>query len=135
MPPRRCSLPALAMLAFSSALCFCTAASELTRNIMNCRLLRASFPGASRGTPVAPGKTAAVCAFFAELSYPFYMSHYPFMKIHNWWVRTHSADYSAGACIAVGVCEYLALALFAWAVMRFWDRPVRRVLTQRAHTP
>jgi peptidoglycan/LPS O-acetylase OafA/YrhL len=87
---------------------------------------------ASRGTPVAPGKTAAVCAFFAELSYPFYMSHYPFMKIHNWWVRTHSADYSAGTCLAVGVCEYLALALFAWAVMRFWDRPVRRALTQCA---
>ncbi len=87
---------------------------------------------ASRGTPVAPGKTAAVCAFFAELSYPFYMSHYPFMKIHNWWVRTHSANYSAGACLIVGVCEYLALALFAWAVMRFWDRPVRRALTQRA---
>ncbi|MBO7687633.1 MAG: acyltransferase, partial [Kiritimatiellae bacterium] len=90
---------------------------------------------ASRGTPVASGKAAAVCAFFAELSYPFYMSHYPFMKIHNWWVRTHSADYSAGTCLVVGVCEYLALALFAWAVMRFWDRPVRRALTQRAQTP
>ena len=36
---------------------------------------------ASAGTPVANGKAAAACAFFAELSYPFYMSHYPFMKM------------------------------------------------------
>ena len=83
---------------------------------------------ASAGTPVAHGKTAAACAFFAELSYPFYMSHYPFMKIHNWWVRTHSVHYSAGFCFAVGVCEYLALAALAWLVMRFWDRPVRKLL-------
>ena len=83
---------------------------------------------ASAGTPVANGQTAAACAFFAELSYPFYMSHYPFMKIHNWWVRTHSANYSAGFCFALGVCEYLALAVFAWAVMRFWDRPAQKIL-------
>lgn len=83
---------------------------------------------ASAGTPVVSGKTAAVCAFFAELSYPFYMSHYPFIKIHNWWVRTHSANYSAGFCFALGVCEYLALAVFAWAVMRFWDRPTQKIL-------
>ncbi len=82
------------------------------------------------GTEVAHAKTAAVCAFFAELSYPFYMSHYPFMKIHNWWVRTHSASCSAGFCFALGVCEYLALAAFAYAVMRFWDRPVRRALSE-----
>lgn len=86
---------------------------------------------ASKGTPVASAKTAAACAFFAELSYPFYMSHYPFMKIHNWWVRTHSANCSAGFCVAVGVCEYIALACLAWAVMRFWDRPVRRLLAPR----
>ena len=82
------------------------------------------------GTEAAHAKTAAVCAFFAELSYPFYMSHYPFMKIHNWWVRTHSASCSAGFCFALGVCEYLALAAFAYAVMRFWDRPVRRALSE-----
>ena len=50
------------------------------------------------------------------------------MKIHNWWVRTHSVNYSAGFCFAVGVCEYLALAALAWLVMRFWDRPVRKLL-------
>ena len=37
---------------------------------------------------------------------------------------------SAGFCFALGVCEYLALAVFAYAVMRFWDRPVRRALSE-----
>ena len=81
------------------------------------------------GTEVAHAKTAAVCAFFAELSYPFYMSHYPFMKIHNWWVRKYSAGCSAGFCLALGVCEYLALAGLAYVMMRYWDRPVRRAVT------
>ncbi len=84
---------------------------------------------AGAGTEVAHAKTAAVCAFFAELSYPFYMSHYPFMKIHNWWVRKYSAGCSAGFCLALGVCEYLALAGLAYVMMRYWDRPVRRAVT------
>jgi peptidoglycan/LPS O-acetylase OafA/YrhL len=84
---------------------------------------------AGAGTEVTHARTAAVCAFFAELSYPFYMSHYPFMKIHNWWVRTYSAGFSAGFCVALGVCEYLALAALAYVMMRFWDRPVRRMLS------
>ena len=83
---------------------------------------------AGAGTEVTHARTAAVCAFFAELSYPFYMSHYPFMKIHNWWVRTYSAGFSAGFCVVLGVCEYLALAALAYVMMRFWDRPVRRIL-------
>lgn len=83
---------------------------------------------AGAGTEVTHARTAAVCAFLAELSYPFYMSHYPFMKIHNWWVRTYSAGFSAGFCVALGVCEYLALAALAYVMMRFWDRPVRRML-------
>ena len=84
---------------------------------------------AGAGTEVTHARTAAVCAFLAELSYPFYMSHYPFMKIHNWWVRTYSAGFSAGFCVALGVCEYLALAALAYVMMRFWDRPVRRMLS------
>ncbi len=84
---------------------------------------------AGAGTEVTHARTAAVCAFFAELSYPFYMSHYPFMKIHNWWVRTYSVGFSAGFCVALGVCEYLALAALAYVMMRFWDRPVRRMLS------
>ena len=83
------------------------------------------------GTPVTHARTVAICAFFAELSYPFYMSHYQFMKIHNWWVRTHSADYSAGFCLALGVCEYLALASLAWVMMRYWDRPLREAISAR----
>ena len=84
---------------------------------------------AGAGTEVTHARTAAVCAFFAELSYPFYMSHYPFMKIHNWWVRKYSAGCSAGFCLALGVCEYLVLAGLAYVMMRYWDRPVRRAVT------
>ena len=48
--------------------------------------------------------------------------------IHNWWVRTYSAGFSAGFCVALGVCEYLALAALTYVMMRFWDRPVRRMI-------
>ena len=43
-------------------------------------------------------------------------------------VSRAKAGFSAGFCVVLGVCEYLALAALAYVMMRFWDRPVRRML-------
>ena len=72
---------------------------------------------------------AKVFAFFAELSYPLYMSHYMFMYIYNWWVRTHSNEFSDSVVLMIACVIYLALIGFASFVMVCWDRPIQRWLT------
>ncbi|MDO5318349.1 MAG: acyltransferase [bacterium] len=74
------------------------------------------------------GKVAKTCVFFAELSYPLYMSHYPLMAILGWWARTYSGDCSMTVVVSVQIVVYLALIGFASLVMRFWDRPMQRLL-------
>lgn len=78
-------------------------------------------------TPVAK-----VCSFFAELSYPLYMSHYMFMAIYGWWVREHSNAFSTAEVIVIAGLVYLSLIVIAYLVMRFWDRPIQRWLAVRS---
>ena len=81
---------------------------------------------ADDSTPVAK-----VFTFFAELSYPLYMSHYMFMYIYNWWVRTHSSAYSTSAVLEIVAIVYVVLVAFASLVMVCWDRPAQRWLTAK----
>lgn len=72
---------------------------------------------------------AKVLTYFAELSYPLYMSHYMFMYVYDWWVKTHSHEVSDAAVLAVVAVVFLAMVGFASVVMVCWDRPVQRWLT------
>lgn len=83
--------------------------------------------GAGVGTS-DDGKVAKTCVFFAELSYPLYMSHYPLMAILGWWARTYSGEYSMSVVFTVQIAVYLLLIGFAYLVMRFWDRPMQSLL-------
>lgn len=77
------------------------------------------------------GPVATCCVFFAELSYPLYMSHYPLMSILGWWAKTHSGNLSQPVILLVQIAVYLSLIGFAYLVMRFWDRPVQRWFARR----
>lgn len=77
------------------------------------------------------GKVAKTCVFFAELSYPLYMSHYPLMSILGWWAKTYSGNLPLSAVAMVQITVYLSLIGFAYLVMRFWDRPVQRWFARR----
>lgn len=81
---------------------------------------------ASEGTEVRSAKAAAFWAFVAEMSYPVYMTHYPFMRIHNWWVTTRSSAYSPILCLAVCASEFVLLVGLSYLVKRFYDERVRR---------
>ena len=78
----------------------------------------------------ADGSTAMakVFTYFAELSYPLYMSHYMFMYIYNWWVKVHSNEFSDAVVLSVVAAAFLVLVAFASVVMICWDRPVQRWL-------
>ena len=74
------------------------------------------------GEAVLEGHAKAVLACVEE--YRDYLIGHDPSRIEDIW----STIYRAGFCFAVGVCEYLALAALAWLGMRFWDRPVRKLL-------
>ena len=63
--------------------------------------------------------------FLAELSYPLYMSHYMFMYIYGWWIKSRSLEYSGLTVTAVCVTTYFGVIFVAWLMMRYWDRPVQ----------
>lgn len=107
--------------------------------VFECLAVMVVFPfllllGAGTGADAtSDGRVAKTCAFFAELSYPLYMSHYPLMSILNWWAHHHAQGLSAPAVLAVQASVYVSLIGFATLVMVFWDRPVRRLLQRRPH--
>lgn len=74
------------------------------------------------------GKVAKTCSFFAELSYPLYMSHYPFMSILQWWARNHATELALPWILVVQTAAYVSLIGFAYLVLRFWDRPLQKML-------
>lgn len=87
------------------------------------------------GSETDESSTAArVVSYFAELSYPLYMSHYMFMYIYNWWVRTHSREYPDFVVLSIVCAIYVLMIGFASLMMIFWDRPVQRRLTCRRET-
>lgn len=68
------------------------------------------------------GRFARTVAFFAELSYPLYMSHYMFMSIHRGWLNGPARELPGTVTVGVSVLFYVGFLLVAWAVMAFWNR-------------
>ena len=79
------------------------------------------------GSDTYGGWFAKVAAFFGELSFPVYMSHYMFMSAHRHFVKTYAGTLSDGANNLVFAAEYLAILLVGCGVMMFWRWFERRV--------
>ena len=70
-----------------------------------------------------------VCEFLGNLSYPVYIIHYPIMYLFYAWVWAHG--YTFGEVWYVCVVLFVVIITLAWTVMRFYDEPVRRLLSAR----
>ncbi|WP_440979517.1 acyltransferase family protein [Sphingomonas pseudosanguinis] len=79
----------------------------------------------SRGRPAMIG----LCRRAGRLSYPLYITHYPFVYLYMNWVATRPAHVGTTAIIAVAL--YLFTLGFALAVHRYWDVPFRAWLKRR----
>ncbi len=70
----------------------------------------------------------ALCRVSGRLSFPLYITHFPFMYVYMNWVATGPGG---AAEIAVGTGALAFVLLFAWAAFRLWDEPIRARLKQR----
>lgn len=73
--------------------------------------------------------TLRLCKAAGRLSYPLYITHYPFVYVYMNWVATGPASASRTALVAVSL--YMLTLVFAAAAWRFWDVPIRTRLLAR----
>jgi len=70
-----------------------------------------------------------ICKLSGELSYPLYMTHYPFIWIFLTYVAVVKPDMSLPkVIIPISVCLLIA---FAYLIMLYVDKPVRKYLRQK----
>lgn len=68
-----------------------------------------------------------------ELSYPLYIVHYPFIYLFaHWNWSTHPGPMRLGLVVAA---LYIAVVALAYALTRWYDRPVRAWLTRLVTEP
>lgn len=73
---------------------------------------------------------SAACKMLGDLSYPLYIIHYPSMYLfYGWMIRNEV--YTWGACWPQAVGVMAGNVLLALLLARFYDRPVRKFLSDR----
>ena len=88
---------------------------------------------AGAGVTKVDGAVGAVCRFMGELSFPVYIVHYPFIYLFaHWNWSTHPDPLHAKLVAAAG---YLGVVLLAYALLRWFDQPLRAWLARRYLAP
>lgn len=81
------------------------------------------------GSRIRGEKSAKVCTFLGELSYPIYITHYPIIYMQMNWAW-NNMDAPLYAHIVVGISTVLLSIGLAYACLKLYDLPVRKWLTE-----
>lgn len=73
--------------------------------------------------------TSRICKFLGDISYPLYMVHYPFIYLYYAWVKNENLTF--GQSLPGAAALVAGSVALAWLCLRFYDEPVRRVLSKR----
>ena len=85
------------------------------------------FIGAS-GTVTGTFATR-LCKFFGDISYPLYITHYPFIYIYTGWVADNKVPLQKA--IPYGLLVLVSAILIAYACLKLYDEPVRAWLKKK----
>jgi peptidoglycan/LPS O-acetylase OafA/YrhL len=72
---------------------------------------------------------ARLCKFFGDISYPLYITHYPFIYIYTGWV-SNNKGMSLATALPYALLTYFGSLLVAYAALKFYDEPIRKWLTK-----
>lgn len=82
------------------------------------------------GSKVTGKKSFALCKFLGDISYPLYITHFPFIYMQNAWGNAHRhLPTSTHVMVAVGI--YILVIGVAYASLKLYDEPVREWLKNR----
>lgn len=82
------------------------------------------------GSSLPGAKSQVLNKFLGDISYPLYITHYPFVYMQIAWAEYHQ-DAPIGMHIALGVSTVILAVLTAYASHRLYDLPVREWLKQK----
>jgi peptidoglycan/LPS O-acetylase OafA/YrhL len=83
---------------------------------------------AGAGTTRMAGWAERICRTAGELSYPVYIVHYPFIYLFAHWNWSTHPGKPLLAAVVTGL--YCGVTLLAWALSRWYDRPLRAWLSR-----
>ena len=95
--------------------------------ILVCFPLIVSF---GAGSKVSGKKGQAVCQFLGDISYPLYVTHYPFIYFQMSFQASHP-DLPASIHVAASVCLFVLALLVAYGSFKLYDLPVREWLKKK----
>lgn len=93
------------------------------------------YLGAS--TQLVTASSSRISKFLGDISYPLYITHYPFIYLYTSWVAKHESFLKEGSTDAIltavlaGIVVFVASVVVAYASVKLYDEPVRRWLTKR----
>lgn len=82
------------------------------------------------GSRTTDSRSTKVCKFLGEISYPLYITHFPFVCMQVAWVN-NNPDVPLWMHIAVSAGVVTVAVALAYAWLRLYDEPVRKWLTDR----
>ena len=81
------------------------------------------------GSRIENKRSAKICTFLGELSYPLYMTHFPIAYIQMSWAWSHP-DAPLYAHMTVFAGSFIFAIMLAFGAMKVYDIPVRRWLSE-----
>ena len=105
----------------------CGWSGQCTNGVYNAFCILVLFPivvSMGAGSRITDPKSARICTWLGELSYPLYITHYPLMYMQMSWAWAHpDAPLYAHIMVAAGV--FVLSILLAWGCLKLYDVPVR----------
>lgn len=93
-------------------------------------ILMPCIVAAGVGGELKGSRTIALCQWLGRISYPLYITHYPWVYMQMSWAR-RNPDMPVGAHVIVFIGSFTMSLLIAYATMKLYDTPVRSWLTKR----
>jgi peptidoglycan/LPS O-acetylase OafA/YrhL len=75
------------------------------------------------------GFWARVCRFSGDISYPIYITHYPFIYMYTMWIYEEKPAPERVIPVAIGL--FVLFILVAYASLKWYDEPVRAWLKKK----
>lgn len=72
-----------------------------------------------------------LCKFLGDISYPIYITHYPFIYIYTGWAYAHR-DAAPSTAIGYGLLTFAVSVLVGYACLKYYDEPLRAWLKKQS---
>ena len=83
------------------------------------------------GGDIQHARSAKICKFFGDISFPLYITHYPAIYVFTAWVTNHDIPLGARGLSIGLLLVVLPSILVAYACLKLYDEPVREWLRQK----